>query len=94
MIELHALTPGGISNASLLKINYSTSGGKGPKRVMITSGSTPSSTNGAPRMAMGTTFRGVIRVDSMLLTSATPNADVTASGTYFQMKSGSAASSD
>jgi hypothetical protein len=97
-IQVQGVTAGGISNASTINIDYTTTGALGPKLVQVTSGSTLSPTvAGQPRQSIGTNFRGEIRVSHTLNSYTNPAVQdvmTVKAGTNFQMKSGVAAESD
>lgn len=95
-IDLRAVTAGGISNSSRIHLHYSTAGATGPKRLLLTSGATASS-SAAPRIATSPNFKAEVRVDHMLNDySSTSSQDAMAlkTSTNFRMKTGPAAEND
>jgi hypothetical protein len=97
-IQLFAVTRAGNSNPSTIRIVYSKEGGTGPKRILITSGSTQTSRSPViARQAASTSFRAEIRVDHQLNHYTTPtSADsmLVKTSPSFKMKLGPASSND
>lgn len=95
-IFLRALSSGGTSLASEIRILYSTPNGNGPRRMSLTSGGTESN-SGAPRLATSTHFQAEIRVDHRLVdmgTSPNANSNQLQTGSHFKLKIGSGAAAD
>jgi hypothetical protein len=96
-IQLRAITSGGTSNPSTIHLAFSTAGGSDPKHILLTSGST-ASTSGGPRLASGTAFKAEIRVTNKVLNygagAGTQDAMTLKTGTAFQMRSGLSAQSN
>lgn len=92
-VELRAVTDGGVSRPSVIRVLYLT-----PKRIYLTSGSTLSNTN-APRIAQGATFKAEVRLGHLMndypeLTNVNATTMNIKSGANFTMKAGAAASAD
>lgn len=95
-IQLRGVTSGGISEPSTIRILYSTTGGAGPKRVVLTSGGTETTTSGE-RLATSANFKAEVRLDHRMNTYSTVSDHTSMtekSSTSFKFKSGAAAANN
>ncbi len=97
VIELRGVTIAGVSRPSQLNLLYAPTGGSGPKRFVLTSGGTESTSTG-PRIATSTLYQAEVRIDHRSNFVADPTAERAAviqkTSTNYRMKIGSAASAD
>jgi hypothetical protein len=91
-VDLRAITNGGISNASVIHITYSPGAGPDPKHILLTGGSTASSSG--ERVALGSGIKATLRVSTRAPASSdhsVADAMTTKTGTHIIMKMGPAA---
>jgi hypothetical protein len=98
VVNLYGMTTSGLSRASSINISFASPNSNGPKRMILTSGGTESSSSG-PRLATSTDFKAEIRVDHRMLNYANPSVTdamtvQTSSGGNFKAKIGAAASAN